>query len=119
MAIALATVVLTGTVQLLAVVSQQRRTADHRLAARYIAENALEEAMARPWEELKSESPVTLPAEANSPAANPRPAVQLDIYDEGTGVRRIRVQVTWTSTAGTTLPPWTLVGWRYRQQEAR
>jgi|CXWL01.1.fsa_nt_gi hypothetical protein len=118
MAIVMATAVIAGTAQVLAVVSHQRRDLDRRSAAIREAGNLLEEIAARPWDELTNEklSALELSDECRAVLREPRLRIAVDPEPETAG-KHIRVEIDWLTGQEQRALPLRLATWRYPAEE--
>jgi len=119
MAIVMATAVIVGAVQILAVVSHQRRDIDRRSMAVREAGNLLEEIAARPWDELTEEqlAALTLSGECRAVLREPRLRIAVDPEPEGAG-KHISVEIDWLTGQDQRALPLRLAAWRYPTRES-
>ena len=114
MAIVMATAVIVGTAQILAVISHQRRDIDRRSTAIREVGNLLEEIAARPWDELTEAelSALALSDECNAVLREPRLRITVDPEPEGAG-KHISVEIDWLTGQDQRALPLRLAAWRY------
>ncbi len=118
MAIVMAVAVIAGTVQVLAVISHQRREIDRRSIAVREAGNLLEEIAARPWSELTEDklSTLALSDECKSVLREPRLRIAVDPEPDGAG-KHISVEIDWLTGQDQRALPLRLAVWRYSSEE--
>lgn len=114
MAIVIATAVIAGTAQILAVISHQRRDIDRRSAAIREAGNLMEEIAARPWSKVTEEELVALSLsdECRTVLREPRLRVQVTPELAGGG-KHISVEIDWLTGQNQRALPLRLAAWRY------
>jgi len=114
MAIVMATAVMVGAAQILAVISHQRRDIDRRSTAIREAGNLLEEIAARSWEDLTEEelSALALSDECNAVLREPRLKISVAPESEGAG-KHISVEIDWLTGQDQRAMPLRLAAWRY------
>jgi hypothetical protein len=119
MAIIIATVVLTGTAQILAVVSQQRRAMRHEAVARRELGNLMEEIAARPWNEVTADALADLKLSEQCQDVLREPRLKIGVAPETDGVgRHVRVEIDWLANHEERALPLRLSAWRYPERES-
>ena len=119
MAIVMATAVIAGAAQVLAVISHQRRDIDRRSTAIREAGNLLEEIAARPWSELTEAelSALTLSDECSATLREPRRRITVAPEPAGAG-KRISVEIDWLTGQDQRALPLRVAAWRYPMEES-
>jgi hypothetical protein len=114
MAIVIATAVIAGTAQVLAVISHQRRDVDRRSAAVREAGNLMEEIAARPWNKVTDEELAALALSDECRTVLREPRLRIEVTPEPTGAgKHIRVEIDWLTGQDQRALPLRLAAWRY------
>lgn len=102
-AIALLSIAVIATAQVLAVCARQRFTSEQWLAAELEAANGQEQIAALPYEQISPSTLQSWQLSPNSQIILPHGKLQIDVADSRTGEpqsKRIRVEVAWPQFAG-------------------
>jgi hypothetical protein len=119
MAIIIATAVIAGAAQVVAVISHQRRDIDRRSAAMREAGNFMEEIAVIPWDKVTEEdlAALRLSDECDWILREPRLNITVAAEPTGTG-KRINVEIDWLVGQDQRALPLRLVAWRYPPGES-
>ena len=114
MAIVIATAVIAGTAQILAVIAHQRRDIDRRSAALHEAGNLMEEIAVIPWNNVNEEglAALRLSDECLGILREPRLRITVDAEPAGVG-KHISVEIDWRVGQDQRALPLRLAAWRY------
>ena len=118
-AIIIATAVIVGTAQVLAIIAHQRRDLDQRSIAAREAGNLLEEIAALPWSDIAEDqlSELALSDECTSVLREPRLEITVSAEPAASG-KRIGVAIDWLVAEDQRALPLRLAAWRYPRQES-
>jgi Tfp pilus assembly protein PilV len=121
MAVVIASLVMIGIAQLLAMTARQHRVMDRRFRADLEAANVMEDLLSRSFEEIAAETQPKI--ELSEVFRSALPDANLDIQiapdDESDDVRRLTVRIDWQNTAQQRTRPVQLVAWKYRQESSQ
>lgn len=109
---------------LMVTVGAQRRAAETRQCALIVAENLLDDLVARPWEEVTQEKITALIAA--TPSADARLSVTLPGLERNVmitefadqGMKQVAVQLRWRNRQGDFTAPLNLSAWKFAPVEA-
>ena len=119
MAIVIATAVLAGTAQILALVSHQRRDIDRRSAALHEAGNLMEEIAVIPWNKLTAEDVAALTLSDDCRAILREPRLNITVAAEPASAgKHISVEIDWLVGQDQRSLPLRLAAWRYPTGES-
>jgi Tfp pilus assembly protein PilV len=119
MAVALALAGVVGVAHLLGIVAQQRRTARQQAAAVGEAGNLMEDLASRRWNEITPQHAASLGLSEECRRALADGNLQVDVVSEDQDSKRISIRIDWRTASGRRGEPVRLVGWRFRDEEAR
>jgi hypothetical protein len=102
--------------QVLARIVHQHRLVRERAAARRVAGNLMEVAMARPWSQLAPADSGIAPDDLADLLPGASCHVDVASDDDSDTVRRIQIRIDWPASGGRTRPV-RLVAWRFRPVE--
>lgn len=119
MAIVIATTVLVGAAQAIAIVSYQRRDTNRRSVAIREVGNLFEEIASRPWNAINEEelAKLALSEECRSVLREPRLRVAVADGPMGDG-KHISIEIDWLTGQGERAQPLRVGAWRYPVEEA-
>ncbi|MBC8356241.1 MAG: hypothetical protein H8E66_30045 [Planctomycetes bacterium] len=119
MAIVLATAVIVGTAQTLAIISHQRRDMDRRSTASREVGNLLEEIAARPWNAINEEelAKLTLSDECRTVLRDPRLTVEVASEPTEAG-KYVSIEIDWLTGKDQRALPLRVGAWRYPGKES-
>ena len=111
-------IIMTITVQLLGLISAQRRRADHRQIALAEVENALDRVTSLPWDQVDEARLASRDLDNGIKSRLPEGTLAVIVRPvDGPPVgKRVTVEARWRTRSGLPDAPVRLVGWVYRRE---